>query len=210
MEQSAAIINRRLLEAMSAFGIGAVTTFAVLALSLDRPLMTLSGVAYSISLLVSCLCSLLYGINRHRPLRQLLRLLDHSAIFLLIAGTYTPFVISGIAGPFGISLLVWVWAMAAVGIGLKLLLRERHEQFFVLFYLAFGWLFLSALPVLVSQTPGLAFGLLAAGGVAFSCGAVIYWRARGHWADVIWHGFVFAGISLHFLAVLTLILAIPV
>lgn len=210
MEVAIAIVNRRLLAAMVAFSLAVLATFAILAVfHLHHPVLTGSGVAYGASLVASCLCSLLYDINRQRPLRRLLRLLDHSAIFLLIAGTYTPFVVFGIVGPFGISLSAWVWTMAVAGICLKLLLGERHETFFVLFYLAFGWLFLSALPVLARNTPPLALGLLVAGGVAYSLGAVIYWRGRGHWANVIWHGFVFAGVAVHFLSVLSLVLATP-
>jgi len=207
---AARAVNRHLLEAMVAVGSAAVVTFAMLTLGSSRHFPALSSLAYGTSLFCCCFCSLLHDVNRRHPFRRVLRLLDHSAIFLLIAGTYTPFAISGIAGPFGLSLLGWVWGMALFGIMLRLLLGDRYEKLFVLLYLAFGWLFLLTLPPLVAGTPSLALALLGSGGTAFSVGAVFYWRHAGYWADTIWHGFVLGGISLHFAAVLSLTFAAPV
>jgi len=203
-------INRRLLEITAVVGFGAVITFSVLALTMDRHLQTISGIAYGASLFCCSLCSLLYNVFQHRSLRQVFRLLDHSAIFVLIAGTYTPLVISGIAGPFGISLLTWIWSLALLGIISKLLLRHRLEKAFILLYLALGWLFIWALPELMVKTPAIALILLAAGGVVYSIGAIAYWCGTGRWADSIWHGFVLGGILLHFGAVLALVLAPPI
>ena len=206
---AAQAVNRYLLEAMVAVGFAAIIIFALLTLGSSPHLPALSSLAYGASLFCCCTISLLYEINRRHPFRQLLRLLDHSAIFLLIAGTYTPFAISGIAGPFGFSLLGWVWGLALVGIMLRVLLGDRYEKLFVLLYLALGWLFMLALPSLVASTPSLPLTLLGLGGVAFSAGAIFYWRYAGSWADAIWHGFVLAGISLHFVAILSLTFVAP-
>lgn len=156
-------------------------------------------------LLFCTLCSLLYDTGRLHPFRHALGLLDHCAIFLLIAGTYAPFAISGIGGPFSIPLLDWVWALAVLGIALRLWLRNRYDRLFILFYLAFGWLFVLSLQSIVANTPSVALDLLGLGGITFSAGAFVYLRsANGRRADAIWHGFVLLGIFLHLGAVLSL------
>jgi hemolysin III len=141
--------------------------------------------------------------------RPLLRQLDHCAIFLLIAGTYTPFVVSGVRGPLGLSLLGWVWGLALFGIAIKLLTRGRHDKLFVALYLALGWLFVSAFGRFVEINSLESLILLAAGGLAYTIGAVVFFRGIGPWTDAVWHGCVFVGSLSHFLAVVALRLAPP-
>jgi hemolysin III len=141
------------------------------------------------------------GSGRARA-KAVLRVLDHSAIFLLIAGTYTPFTLVSLRGPWGWSLFGAVWGLALGGIALRLVLRRSPTGPFVALYLAMGWcVVVAAKPLLAALVPG-GIALLAAGGVAYSAGIVFYaWRSLPY-AHAIWHGFVLAGSALHFAAVL--------
>jgi hemolysin III len=141
------------------------------------------------------------GSGRGRA-KAVLRVLDHSAIFLLIAGTYTPFTLVSLRGPWGWSLFGAVWGLALGGIALRLVLRRSPTGPFVALYLAMGWcVVVAAKPLLAALVPG-GIALLAAGGVAYSAGIVFYaWRSLPY-AHAIWHGFVLAGSALHFAAVL--------
>ena len=131
-----------------------------------------------------------------------LRVLDHSAIFLLIAGTYTPFTLVSLRGRWGWSLFGVVWGLALAGIALRLVLRRTPTGPFVALYLAMGWcVVVAAKPLLAALLPG-GIALLAAGGVAYSAGIVFYAWRRLPYAHAIWHGFVLAGSALHFAAVL--------
>ncbi len=138
----------------------------------------------------------------HSRAKEVLRVLDHSAIFLLIASTYTPFTLVSLRGPWGWSLFGVVWGLALAGIALRLVLRRRPTGPFVALYLAMGWcVVVAAKPLLAALVPG-GIALLAAGGVAYSAGIVFYaWRSLPY-AHAIWHGFVLAGSALHFAAVL--------
>jgi hemolysin III len=134
--------------------------------------------------------------------KAVLRVLDHSAIFLLIASTYTPFTLVSLRGPWGWSLFGVVWGLALAGIALRLVLPRSPTGPFVALYLAMGWcVVVAAKPLLAALVPG-GIVLLAAGGVAYSAGIVFYaWRGLPY-AHAIWHGFVLAGSALHFAAVL--------
>jgi len=163
-----------------------------------------AAVVYGVSLLLCSLCSYLYHTREASPRRWLLRYCDHGAIFLLIAGTYTPFVIHGVEGPFGLDLLFWVWSLAVLGIVLKLVLRGRHDRAFVALYLALGWLFLFAVDQFIDLNPLPSLIFLAIGGLAYTVGALIYGRDIGNWTDPVWHGCVLTGSGTHFVAVLLL------
>jgi len=145
--------------------------------------------------------STLYHAVAHARAKAVLRVLDHSAIFLLIAGTYTPFTLVSLRGPWGWSLFAVVWGLALAGITLRLTLRRRPTALFVSLYLAMGWsVVVAAKPLLAAVAPG-GIALLAAGGLAYSVGVVFYvWRRPYHHA--IWHAFVLAGSAFHYAAVL--------
>jgi hemolysin III len=143
-----------------------------------------------------------HSLGHSRPrARAVLRALDHSAIFLLIAGTYTPFTLVSLRGPWGWSLFGVVWGLAVAGIALRLTLRRRPTALFVALYLAMGWcVVVAAKPLLAAVDPG-GIALLVAGGLAYSLGVVFYaWRRPYHHA--IWHAFVLAGSAFHYAAVL--------
>ena len=197
-------VNRAILTATFWFSALALAGLLILLLGLRAGPSGFAGIVFGISLLLCSLCSYLYNMREDSRWRWLLRYFDHGAIFLLIAGTYTPFVIQGVEGPFGISFLVWIWGLALVGIALKLLLRGRHDRVFVALYLAMGWLFLSALDPFITLNPLSALVFLIIGGLAYTVGAVIYGRDIGNWTDPVWHGCVLTGSGTHFVAVVLL------
>jgi hemolysin III len=199
-------VDRRLVTLTLWFSAGALIAlivFAATALDLRRATV---GIVYGATLVACSLCSYLYNTIEDTTRRSLYRSLDHAAIFLLIAGTYTPFAAHGVAGPFGVGLLTWIWALAGVGIVLKLALGTAYDRGFVVLYLAMGWLFLSALDQFTHGLTPLALGFLAIGGVAYTIGALVYARGIGSWTDPVWHGFVLTGIATHFCAVAALLL----
>jgi hemolysin III len=191
-------------------GVGAVLSvagLAVLALVASRrgPVAVLVGcVVFGAALVVLYTASTLYHAlgHVHERARTLLRALDHSAIFLLIAGTYTPFTLVSLRGPWGWSLFAVVWSLAVAGIALRLALRRRPTALFVSLYLAMGWCVVVALRPLVAAVPPGGIALLVAGGLAYSVGVVFYlWRSLPY-GHAIWHGFVLAGSAFHYAAVL--------
>ena len=155
---------------------------------------------YGASLVACAFFSFAYHLSDGSRLRPLLRRLDHSAIFLLIAGTYTPFAIV-LGEDRGFILVGAVWILAFIGMILKLAVGARWHGFFVVAYLALGWLALVDLANLVrALTPGTLM-LLAAGGAAFSIGALVHWRNRSDWSEPVWHALVLVGCATHFAAV---------
>ena len=190
-------------------GVGAVLAVAglvVLVLSASRngTASTVVGcVVFGATLVLLYSASTLYhSLGHGRPrAKAVLRALDHSAIFLLIAGTYTPFTLVSLRGPWGWSLFGVVWGLAVAGIALRLTLRRRPTALFVALYLAMGWcVVVAAKPLLAAVNPG-GIALLMAGGLAYSLGVVFYaWRRPYHHA--IWHAFVLAGSAFHYAAVL--------
>ncbi len=199
-------VNRAVLTATLAFGGAAFVTLAILAFATDIRGFTAASLVYGGSLAACALCSFLYQMLETVRWRDLLRYLDHSAIFLLIAGTYTPFA-ADIHGPFDVSLLAWIWGLALVGIALKLVLPRAHDRAFVLVYLAMGWLFVTSADEVFHSIPTLPLAFLALGGAAYTVGALIFARDIGRWTDPVWHSFVLAGIVAHFLAVITFCLS---
>jgi hemolysin III len=137
----------------------------------------------------------------HARARSVLRAIDHSAIFLLIAGTYTPFTLVSLWGPWGWSLFGVVWGLALAGITLRLVLRRRPTALFLSLYLAMGWCVVVAVKPLLAVLAPAGVALLAAGGLAYSVGVAFY-VSRRPYHHAVWHGFVLAGSAFHYAAVL--------
>ena len=136
-----------------------------------------------------------------------LQTLDHCAIFGLIAGTYTPFLIGGLRGPWGWTLFAVIWALAALGIGFKVFFTGRFRLASTLVYVAMGWLIVVALGPLRDAVPGTTLAWMVGGGVAYTVGTVFY-LSRRRFAHAVWHGFVLAGSACHFAAVLVEVLRV--
>lgn len=161
-----------------------------------------SSSIYGATLILLYSASTLYhGLSRS-PTKQILRRLDHAAIFLLIAGTYTPFTLVNLRGGWGWTLFALVWSIAIAGMVLELACKKRYERLSIGLYLGLGWLVLIAIkPMLASvETGGLL--LLLAGGLFYSLGVIFYVWKKLIYHHVIWHLFVLVGSALHFFAVL--------
>jgi hemolysin III len=132
-----------------------------------------------------------------------LRVCDHAAIFLLIAGSYTPFLLVSLRGPWGWSLFGVVWAIAVAGIVLKLFYTGRFRLLSTILYLFMGWIVLIAIKPLVEALPRSSLIFLFAGGAAYSAGTLFYLWKRLPYHHAVWHLFVLGGSACHFFAVLS-------
>jgi hemolysin III len=148
------------------------------------------------------LASTIYHALPEGTIKQFFHLLDHSAIYVLIAGTYTPFTLGAMRGGWGWALFGIVWTLAIAGISFKVFGGLRHQRLSIFTYLGMGWLALVALRLfwLHVQFPGLLW--LFAGGVAYTTGVLFYAAKRLRYNHFIWHLFVIAGTACHFCAVL--------
>jgi len=161
---------------------------------------------YGVTLIVLYTTSTLYHSARNPRSKRVLRTLDHLAIFLLIAGTYTPFVLIALHGVWSWSLFAIIWLLAVLGVAVELTPLRRFRLAMVALYIAMGWVGLIAIKPLVAALPAPGLWLLFGGGVSYTFGVLFYlWRTlRYHHA--IWHLFVLGGSVLQFLAVLWYVL----
>jgi hemolysin III len=157
---------------------------------------------YGGSLVALYLASTLYHSVWHRRCKAALRVIDHACIFLLIAGTYTPFTLTALRGAWGYLLLVLVWTFALVGIMYKLLRARSGLPESAIPYLIMGWLALIAAKPIVETIPVRGLLWLLAGGLAYTLGTIFYNLDGRRFYHAIWHLFVLAGSALHFCAVL--------
>jgi hemolysin III len=166
----------------------------------------------AVSIYVSGLMSMLvlsatYNLWPVSPTKWLLRRFDHSAIYVLIAATYTPFIIELKHSVFAIALLLGVWCVAIVGIVLKLVCPGRFDRVSVGLYLALGWSGLMLYDRVVAALPTMALWFVVAGGALYSLGIIFHSWRRLRFQNVIWHSFVLLGAACHYTAVLDLVLA---
>ncbi|HMM57239.1 MAG TPA: hemolysin III family protein [Rudaea sp.] len=167
---------------------------------------TATCLVYGVTLILVYATSTLYHGARQPQAKQLLRTLDHVAIFLLIAGTYTPFMLIALRGAWGWSLFAVVWSLAAIGAVFELSPLRRMRGVMIALYIGMGWVGLIAIKPLVAALPAPGVWLLFGGGVSYTLGVAFYvWRGlRYHHA--IWHLFVLVGSVLQYLAVLLYVL----
>ena len=148
------------------------------------------------------LASTLYHSTTHEAAKRIFRLFDHTAIFLLIAGTYTPFALGVLRGPWGWSMLAAVWTLAIVGIVLKVIERTRHSWISIVLYVVMGWMAIVAVKPMFALIPVPGILLIFAGGIAYTGGLAFFAAHRIRYNHLIWHLFVIAGTICHFFAVL--------
>jgi hemolysin III len=156
---------------------------------------------YATTLVLLYGTSTLYHALSATRARRVFRVLDHSAIFLLIAGTYTPFALVSLRGPWGWALLGIVWGLGVLGITAKAIFGTRWPIVSTVIYLGMGWVVLVAAKPLVAHVPAGGIAWLVAGGIAYTAGIVFYAWTRLRYSHAIWHLFVLAGSACHYVAV---------
>lgn len=157
---------------------------------------------FTASLVILYTASTLYHAAREPKLKERLKVFDHCAIFLLIAGTYTPFTIAAMKGVWGWTLFGVIWGMAVLGIIFKLFFTGRYKVLSTATYIGMGWLVLVALVPLAKALTPVALTWLFVGGAFYTFGTVFYHRERIPHSHAIWHLFVLAGSVCHFTAVM--------
>lgn len=188
---------------LSMAGLATLVTFSAMHGSIRA--ITASAV-YGSSLVLLYTASTLYHSVRDELARQRFRTLDHIAIYLLIAGTYTPFTLVALPGAWGWSLFGAIWVLAFLGSALELGWLRRYRGFAVLLYVAMGWVGMIAFKPLLAHLQMGGMVLLLAGGAAYTLGVPFYMWRKLPYHHAIWHGFVLAGSVLHFFAVLLYVL----
>ena len=156
---------------------------------------------YGVTLILLYAASTLYhGIPASKA-KQVFRKLDHTSIYLLIAGTYTPFTLVSIRGGWGWTLFGLVWGIAVLGVVLELAIKQRMERLSIGLYLGMGWLVVIAIKPMLATVETSGMLLLLAGGIFYSLGIIFYIWEKLSYNHAIWHLFVLAGSAMHFCAV---------
>ncbi|MED4604282.1 hemolysin III family protein [Paenibacillus validus] len=188
-------------------GIGAVLSVAALVLLVVRsslygtPWHIVSFAIFGVSLILLYVCSTLLHSARKERWINLFEIMDHAAIYVLIAGTYTPFLLVTIRSPLGWSLFGVVWGLALAGIIFKLFFVKRFNVLSTIFYIAMGWMIILAFRPLVQQLPEPGVMWLVIGGILYTFGTVFYLWRKIPYHHAIWHTFVLLGSVSHFISV---------
>lgn len=161
---------------------------------------------FCISLILLFLASMSYHDARRIERKKMLRVLDHMAIFLVIAGSYTPFMLVIHKHPVSWPLFWIIWSMAVLGVGVKIFFTGRFQKLSTMGYLAMGWAVTLALGPLREELTSSGFTLLMAGGISYTVGAIFYSWKKLPFQHVIWHVFVLGGVTCHWFSVLTIVL----
>jgi hemolysin III len=188
---------------LAAIGGGVLFVFSI---GQGLPLAT-ATILYAMSLLLMLTCSAIYNLTRPSRARRLLRRLDEGAIFLLIAGSYTPFTLGLLPPALGIGLTAFVWVAALAGAAGKVFASHLSDRFWCCVYVAFGWFSVVLLGPMTDKMPLASIALLAIGGVVYTVGVPIYLNHELAFRRAIWHGFVVVAAALHFTAIASMVVA---
>jgi hemolysin III len=179
------------------------TPILIIAASRNGTTLNIVGVAvFATSMITLYFASTLYHALRHERAKRFFRVLDHGAIFLLIAGTYTPFTLGVMRGPWGWTLFGLIWGLAIIGLAMKAIFGTRFSRLSVVLYLVMGWLVVIAGPQVLQKVPLSGLAWILAGGIAYTAGVGFYAAHRVRYAHFAWHLFVLTGTVCHFFAVL--------
>ncbi|HEY0503093.1 MAG TPA: hemolysin III family protein [Lysobacter sp.] len=160
------------------------------------------AIVFGICLLLLYLASTLYHAIQHPVAKARLKVFDHCAIYLLIAGTYTPFTLIGLRGPWGWGLFAAIWTLAVAGVVFKLFFTGRFKLLSTAIYIAMGWLVVVAIEPMWGALDAWTIGWLFAGGLFYTLGTVFYHRPALPYSHAIWHLFVIAGSVCHYVSVM--------
>jgi hemolysin III len=189
------------------FGLIASTALIVLAAVFASAYEVVTATVYAVGLLAMLGFSAAYNLWPVSPRKWQLRRFDHSAIYVLIAATYTPFFAQMQNGWLAVALLTGVWAVAAAGIVIKLKYPGRFDRVAVGLYLAMGWSGLMAYDAVFTTLPTLAVWFIGIGGALYTLGVIFHAWQRLRFQNAIWHGFVLMGAACHYTAVLDLVMS---
>ena len=180
-----------------------VTLVVLVVIGAGDPWRLIGGIVFGVTLVLLYLASTLYHALPIGTSKRVFRVLDHSAIYLLIAGTYTPFMLGALRGPWGWALLGTIWTLAVFGIVAKCTVGFRFPRLSTMLYVAMGWLALIAIHPLVTRVSPAGLAWLVGGGVAYTAGVAFYATdTRLRYGHALWHLFVVAGSGCHVVAVL--------
>jgi len=184
-------------------GLGALmagTPFLLIAAWRHDGVMTLGAALFAASAMFLYFASMLYhAVPEAR--KPFFRMVDHVAIYFLIAGTYSPFALGPLRGRFGWTVFWIAWALAVIGMLFKVFARFRFPYVSTAMYIAMGWLAVFLIKPLTAHLPGWGLAWMVAGGVAYTAGTLFYHRESMRFSHLIWHLFVMAGTACHFIAV---------
>ncbi|PKH25279.1 hemolysin III family protein [Enterobacterales bacterium CwR94] len=184
------------------FGIVGLVLLLVQAVDTQASAMAITSYSlYGGSMILLFLASTLYHAIPHARAKHWLKKFDHCAIYLLIAGTYTPFLLVGLKSPLAHGLMAVIWGLALLGVLFKLAFAHRFEALSLVTYLGMGWLSLVVIYQMITTLSAGSVWLLAVGGIVYSLGVIFYVSKRIPYSHAIWHGFVLGGCVCHFLAI---------
>ena len=184
-----------------ALSVVALVVMVVYASRHGNPYHIVSVSIFGATLILLYLMSTLYHSMQHPKVKYVFRVFDHSCIYLLIAGSYTPFTLVTLRGGWGWTLLGLTWGLALCGIVFKIFFTKRFSILSTIMYIAMGWLVLIAIVPIVENVPAGGLAWLVAGGLLYTSGVIFYVWRRIPYHHAIWHLFVMAGSFCHFLAV---------
>lgn len=183
----------------------ALTVLLIMGVQAQATLWIVAVSIYGLALVAMFTCSAGYNLIVRPKVKAVFRRLDHAAIFIMIAGTYTPFALMKMDAKWGFTLLAVVWSMAAIGIAIKLFAPRYLDGVTTGLYLVQGWAVVVAWHPLVSSVPERVAFLLMLGGVLYTVGVVFHLWERLPFQNAIWHGFVLAAATVHFAAVVDIV-----
>lgn len=192
----------------AALGVAALVVMIVKAATAgSHPASLASAIVFGIALILEYLASTLYHAIAPKGAKRVFRIIDHSCIYVLIAGTYTPFCLITLADTGGIPLCIAVWVLAISGVLFEAFMRERQPHWLTaVMYVAMGWLVVFRLPQLIAALHPTALILLAVGGVCYTIGAAFYVLKKIRYMHTVFHVWVLAGSILQFLAVVLFVI----
>ena len=182
--------------------LAALTLLIVFASNQDDDLKLVSGIVFGVSLLLMYLSSTVYHSMTNPRVKHLFRILDHASIYLLIAGSYTPFMLVTLKGPWGWGLFTVVWLLAIAGVLFKVFFVHKYEGLSTIIYLLMGWMSLVVIKPIYQLLPMGGLVCIVVGGLCYTVGVIFFVWERLKFSHVLWHLFVLAGSIFHFFAVL--------
>ncbi len=186
----------------AALSVAGLTVLVVLAVLYGNVTQVVSFSIYGGSLIVLYLASTLYHSFQQPKVKRVLKFIDHAAIFFLIAGTYTPFLLLGVQGAWGWTFLVVIWGIAILGVSFKAIFFNRMQKASVMLYILMGWLSVLILRSLLDNIPVGGLIWLGLGGAAYTIGVIFYAMKKVPYMHGVWHLFVLAGSLCHYFAIL--------